>query len=196
MGDLCKLMITPESGFAYPQKQACWLCSRSVRHDQNNKTTATVGKSWTRLSDWITTIVRPTPCPVSSVVRTHSLHPWKTLICVPSLTMKGKKTPLPNLKEELMLEAWCLFKKDKEGLLPLPTSPLIIKLQAGNLSPTLLCKPHKLYSYLNKSLLSYHFASCWNLSALRHKGLELFGIPFTPSWNATMVSAMQLKKFE
>ena len=41
---------------------------------------------------------------------------------------RDKKTPLLNLEEELMMEAWCLLKKDKEVLLPLRTFPSIIKL--------------------------------------------------------------------
>ena len=41
---------------------------------------------------------------------------------------KDKKTPLLNLEEELMIEAQCLVKGDKEVLLPLPTFPLTVKL--------------------------------------------------------------------
>ena len=36
---------------------------------------------------------------------------------------------MPNLEEELMMEKWCLLKKDKEDLPPFPICPLIIKLE-------------------------------------------------------------------
>ena len=40
-----------------------------------------------------------------------------------------KKTPLPDVEEELMLETWCLLKNEEEGgCLSLPTFPLTIKL--------------------------------------------------------------------
>ena len=42
---------------------------------------------------------------------------------------RDKKSDLPNLQEELMMmEAWSLLEKDKEDLLPLPISPLTVKL--------------------------------------------------------------------
>ena len=42
---------------------------------------------------------------------------------------RDKKTSLPYLGEELMRETWCLLKKDKEDLLPLPSLPVIMKMQ-------------------------------------------------------------------
>ena len=35
------------------------------------------------------------------------------IICEPNLTMKGQENSLPNLEEDLMMESWCLLKKDK-----------------------------------------------------------------------------------
>ena len=32
---------------------------------------------------------------------------------VPTWWCRNKKTPLPNLEEELMMEAWCLLKSEE-----------------------------------------------------------------------------------
>lgn len=43
--------------------------------------------------------------------------------------LRDKKTTLPDVEEELMMEALCLHKNEEEGgLTPLSTSPLILKL--------------------------------------------------------------------
>ena len=48
---------------------------------------------------------------------------------VPALPRRDKKTPLPNLEEELMMEVWHLLQNEEEGgLFPLPIFPLIIKM--------------------------------------------------------------------
>ena len=74
------------------------------------------------------------------------------------------------------------MNEDEGGLLRLPTFPLIIKVQltkfcGGTILPA--CKPHKhpQVSCSNTSFLSYHFASHWILSVLRHKEPELLGAP-------------------
>ena len=42
---------------------------------------------------------------------------------------RDKKTPLPNIEEEMIMEAWRLLKNEEEGgLFPLPTFLLVIKL--------------------------------------------------------------------
>ena len=42
---------------------------------------------------------------------------------------RDKKTPLPNMEGEPMMETWHLLKNEEEsGLSPLPAFPLIIKL--------------------------------------------------------------------
>jgi len=75
-----------------------------------------VAKSRTRLSDW------------SDLIWEHAFYTHKkTVICGPRLTRTDKRTRLLNLEKELMMKTWCLLKKDKEVLLPFPTS-LIIKL--------------------------------------------------------------------
>ena len=43
-----------------------------------------------------------------------------TIICEPNLTMQGQENSLPNLEEELMMEAWHLLKNGKESLLLAP----------------------------------------------------------------------------
>ena len=65
---------------------------------------------------------------------------------------------------ELMLEAWCLLKKDKEGLLPTPPSSFDYNnvthwVLGGSLS--LACLWSLQAPYSNKPLLVYHVASCW-----------------------------------
>ena len=48
---------------------------------------------------------------------------------VPAWPCRDKKTPPPDMEEEMMTEAWRLLKNEEEGgLLPFTTFPLIIKL--------------------------------------------------------------------
>ena len=85
--------------------------------------------------------------------------------------MQGQENSLPNLEEELMMEAWHLLKKDREVLLP--TFPLIIKLYwvPGVWHPLALPLISLTRAYPSILLLIYHFASHWILSVLRQKGL-------------------------
>ena len=91
---------------------------------------------------------------------------------------RDKKTPLLNLEEELIMEAWHLLEKDKDVLLSLPTFPLIIKLYwvLGVWHPLAVWFVSLTRAYPSISLLIYHFASHWILSVLRQKGLW--------SWNS------------
>ena len=59
---------------------------------------------------------------------THCTETWNNIFQVLAWPRRDKKTPLPNLEEELM-EVWWLLKDEEEsGLFPLPIFPLIIKL--------------------------------------------------------------------
>ena len=40
-------------------------------------------------------------------------HTHTPIICETNLTMKGQENSLPNLEEDLTMEACCLLKKDK-----------------------------------------------------------------------------------
>lgn len=42
--------------------------------------------------------------------------------------LRDKKTTLPDVEEELMMEALCLRENEEDGFLPLPNFLLIIKL--------------------------------------------------------------------
>ena len=91
--------------------------------------------------------MRPSSLSVVRGIRTCSLHTEKTVICGP----RNQKIPLSNLEEELMMEAWCLLKNDKEVPLPTPFL-LIMKLQptkflgaAPSCPPT--CKHSMLVNY-------------------------------------------------
>ena len=99
---------------------------------------------------------------------------------------RDKKTPLLNLEEELIMEAWHLFEKDKEVLLSLPTFLLIIKLYRvlGVWHPLALLLVSLTRAYPSISLLLYHFASHWILSVLRQKGLWYWSSLEAP-WNDT-----------
>jgi len=69
---------------------------------------------------------------------------------------RDKKTPLLNLEEELMIEAWSLLKEDEDLLFPLSTFHLIIKLytfSGDGVSHLPTCKPHM------HSILINHFLS-------------------------------------
>ena len=88
---------------------------------------------------------------------------------------RDKKTFLPNLEEELMMEAWHLLKNNKEHLLPLPTFHLIINQIITPLTPFLdavsSCQPAcKLYKHpilinhiLSIILLLTEFFPCWDI---------------------------------
>ena len=82
---------------------------------------------------------------------------------------RDKKIPLPNVEEELMMEAWCLLKNEEEGgLLPLPTFPLVLR-AALHCLPA--CKSHKCPILIN-SFLTCHSASHRILSAPTQKNLR------------------------
>ena len=53
---------------------------------------------------------------------------FQSAMTVLAWSYRDKKTSLPNVEEELMIEAWHLLKKEEGGPLPLLTFPLIIKL--------------------------------------------------------------------
>ena len=62
------------------------------------------------------------------IPRIHSLHIKKQPSVDLAWPSRDKKTPLPNLEEELVIKKSSLLKKDKGVLLLLPTFPSIIKL--------------------------------------------------------------------
>ena len=89
----------------------------------------------------------------------------------PAWPWRDKKTLLPNLEAELMVETWPLFKKDK-AVLPLSTFFLILELQPGKFLGHSICYPPTLKPV---SILLNHFSSVTLTltefsSALRHKG--------------------------
>ena len=135
MGDPCKFNDYSKKKkkdlFNHKTKQACLATKPHKR-------------SWRRASKQSTSGgMRLSSCSVVRGIRTCSLHTEKTVICGP----RNKKIPLSNLEEELIMEAWCLLKNDKEVPHPTPFL-LIMKLQptkflgaAPSCPPT--GKPHK-----------------------------------------------------
>ena len=114
----------------------------------------------------------------SELSRAHAPHTLKKQSCVdPAWPCRDKKTLLPNLEAELMVETWPLFKKDK-AVLPLSTFFLILELQPGKFFGHSICYPPTLKPV---SILLNHFSSVTLTltefsSALRHKGSELFRV--------------------
>ena len=74
-----------------------------------------------------------------------------------------KKTPLPNQEEELMVEAWCLLKRDKDFSAPNFSfdHKTVAQWVPGHSILLPLCLLASQASYSHKSFLIYHFASCW-----------------------------------
>ena len=106
---------------------------------------------------------------------------------------RDKKTPLLNLEEELIMEAWHLFEKDKEVLLSLPTFLFDYKTipsSWGVASPCPpACKPHK---SLSQYITSLSLCLSLNSFSAETEGtvvLELFGGPL--KWHLNLIVCLR-----
>ena len=109
------------------------------------------------------------------------------------------------MEEELMMEAWCLLKNEKEGgLFPLSTFPMIIKLQptkSQSMAPSCPSarKPHKhpvlINKFLSITLCLAEFFLHWNIknqssSAQPHPWDSTNQFQFYNCWKKLETSSM------
>ena len=92
-----------------------------------------------------------------------------------------KKTPLPNMDEELKVEVSGLRGNEEEGgLLPLTILPLIIKLQSTSSQGVAVTCPPAYISHMHPILINHHFLSItWPLPEFSPAG-DLAEAPQSP----------------